>query len=58
MIGVTDVNGFIPSACNTHLRDDIHIKEGAAGTVTSEVFEDWVENLFGTNFRQLFKGRE
>ena len=43
MIGVADLNGFIPSACNTYLRDDINSVEGAAGTVTREVFEDWVE---------------
>ena len=43
LIGVADINGFIPCACETYLRDEIS-DEGAAGTVTREIFEDWVEN--------------
>ena len=44
MIGVADINGFIVSACNTYIRDEIS-DEGVAGTVTREVFEDWVEKF-------------
>ena len=42
MIGVTDVNGFVSSACETYRRDHLS-DEGAAGTVTVEIFEEWVE---------------
>ena len=42
MIGVVDVNGFIDAACATNLREDLS-DEGAAGTVTREKFEEWVE---------------
>ena len=42
MIGVADVNGFIDAACATYLREDLSY-EGAAGTVTRETFEQWVE---------------
>ena len=43
LIGVADVNGFIESACQTYIRDEIS-DEGAAGTVTREIFEEWVEH--------------
>ena len=42
MIGVADVNGFVSSACETYRRDHLS-DEGAAGTVTVEIFEEWVE---------------
>ena len=43
MMGAADINGFIPSACHTVLRDTIS-DEGAAGTVDGEYFLYWVEN--------------
>ena len=42
MIGVADANGFIDSACETYIRQDLS-DEGAAGRVTREIFEQWVE---------------
>ena len=42
MIGVADINGFIDIACNTYLRNDFS-DEGASNTVTTELFEIWVE---------------
>ena len=44
LIGVADINGFVDGACNTYLRSDIS-DEGAAGTITKEVFEDWVKDF-------------
>ena len=44
LIGVADINGFVESACNTYDRKEIR-EEGAAGTVTREVFEHWVEHF-------------
>ena len=32
LIAAADVNGFIPSACHTVMRDEL-LEEGAAGTV-------------------------
>ena len=43
MIAAADINGFIPCACHTVLRDDIS-DEGAAGTVDGEYFLYWVRN--------------
>ena len=45
MIGAADVNGFIASACETYLRDEIS-NEGAAGTVKREIFEEYIEKCF------------
>jgi transposase len=42
LLAAADVNGFIPCACHTVLRDHIS-EEGAAGTVDTEYFEYWVE---------------
>ena len=43
LIAAADIHGFIPSACNTILRDEIS-EEGAAGTIDAEYFLYWVEN--------------
>ena len=37
LIGVADINGFVDCACKTYDRRELS-KEGAAGTVTREVF--------------------
>lgn len=42
LLAAADVNGFIPVACHTVMRDQIS-EEGAAGTVDTEYFEYWVE---------------
>lgn len=42
LIAVADINGFIESACDTVLRDEIS-NEGAAGTVNREYFVNWVK---------------
>ena len=42
MIAAADINGFIPCACHTVLRDELS-DEGAAGTVDSEYFIYWVK---------------
>lgn len=42
LIGVADINGFVDVACKTYDRKELS-SEGAAGTVTREVFEKWVE---------------
>ena len=54
VIGVADINGFIVSACNTYIRDEIS-DEGAAGTVTREVFEDWVEKFLCPHLGDYFR---
>jgi len=41
LIAAADINGFIESACDTVLRDEIS-DEGAAGTVDREYFVNWV----------------
>ena len=41
MIAAADINGFIDVACSTWERDELS-EEGAAGTVTREIFEWWV----------------
>ena len=56
MIGVADVNGFIPSACKTFLRDEIS-EEGAAGTVTRDVFEEWVKEYLCPILGDYSKGQ-
>ena len=43
VIAAVDINGFIPAACDTVLRDEIS-DEGAAGTVDSDYFLHWVEH--------------
>lgn len=43
LIGVADINVFIDIACKTYDRKEIS-EEGAAGTITREVFENWVEH--------------
>ena len=42
LIAVADINGFIDFGCKTYLREDTS-SEGAAGTVTQEMFGEWVE---------------
>ena len=42
LIAAADINGFIPSACHTVLREELS-DEGAAGTVDSEYFLYWVK---------------
>ena len=42
MIAAADINGFIPAACHTVLRDELS-DEGAAGTVDAEYFLYWVK---------------
>ena len=42
LIAAADINGFIPAACHTVLRDEIS-EEGAAGTVDGEYFKYWVK---------------
>jgi len=42
LIAAANINGFIPSACHTVLRDQIS-EEGAAGTVDSDYFLYWVK---------------
>ena len=56
MIDVADVNGFIPSACKTFLRDEIS-EEGAAGTVTRDVFEEWVKECLCPILDDYSKGQ-
>ena len=41
LIAVANINGFIPAACHTVLRDQISDK-GAAGTVDADYFIYWV----------------
>ena len=43
LIAPADINGFIPCACHTVLRDEVS-DEGAAGTVDGEYFLHWVKN--------------
>ena len=43
MLAAADINGFIPSACHTVLRNELS-DEGAAGTVDSAYFLHWVTN--------------
>ena len=57
LIGVADVNGFIESACQTYIRDEIS-DEGAAGTVTREIFEDWVEKQLCPVLGDYLKGEK
>ena len=42
LIAAADVNGFIPSACHTVMRDELS-EEGAVGTVDGEYFLYWVK---------------
>ena len=42
LIAAADINGFIPAACHTVLRDEIS-EEGAAGTVDIEYLY-WVKH--------------
>ena len=42
LMAAADVNGFIPSACHTVMRDELS-EEGAAGTVDGEYFLYWVQ---------------
>ena len=42
LIAAADINGFIPSACHTVLRDELS-DEGAAGTVDGDYFLKWVK---------------
>ena len=42
LLAAADINGFIPSACHTVMRDEIS-EEGAAGTVDSDYFLHWVK---------------
>ena len=44
LIAAADINGFIPAACETVIRDEIS-DEGAAGTVDSDYFVYWVEHF-------------
>ena len=44
LIAAADINGFIPAACETVMRDEIS-DEGAAGTVDSDYFVYWVEHF-------------
>ena len=57
MIGVADVNGFIESACGIYKRDEIS-DEGAAGTVTRDIFEDWVEKMLCPVLGDYSKGEK
>ena len=43
LIAAADINGFIPVACRTVIRDEIS-DEGAAGTVDGEYFLYWITN--------------
>ena len=43
LLAAADVNGFIPAACHTVVRDEISDK-GAAGTVDGEYFIYWIKN--------------
>ena len=43
VIAAADINGFIPAACHTVVRDEI-LDEGAAGTVNGEYFLYWIKN--------------
>ena len=43
LIAAADINGFIPAACHTVLRDEVS-EEGAAGTVDGEYFKYWVKD--------------
>ena len=43
LIAAADINGFIPVACHTVIRDEIS-DEGAAGTVDGEYFLYWITN--------------
>ena len=43
LIAAADINGFIPGAYHTVLRDEVS-EEGAAGTVDAEYFLQWVQN--------------
>ena len=42
LLAAADVNGFIPAACHTVLRDEI-LDEGAAGTVDGTYFLHWIK---------------
>lgn len=42
LIAAVDINGFIPAACHTILRDEIS-DERAAKTVDGEYFLHWVK---------------
>jgi hypothetical protein len=44
MMGVTDVNGFVQSACVCFRRDDLFDdpQGGASGTVNKQLFIDWL----------------
>ena len=42
MIGFVNINGFVEEACKTYLRNEISYK-CAAGTVTRDIFENWVK---------------
>ena len=42
LIAAADINGFIPAACHTVVRDEIS-DEGAAGTVDGDYFLYWVK---------------
>ena len=44
LMGAADINGFIPAACHTVLRDELS-EEGAAGTVDGEYFLYWVKEF-------------
>jgi len=43
LIAAADINGFIPAACHTVVRDETS-DEGAAGTVDSDYFLKWVKD--------------
>lgn len=43
MLAAADINGFIPSACDTVMRDIGNSDEGAAGTVDEKYFLKWVK---------------
>lgn len=51
LIAAADINGFIPCACHTVVRDEIS-DEGAAGTVDGDYFLYWVKNYLCTMTNQ------
>ena len=55
LIGAADIDGFIDGACQTYLRNNIS-DEGAAGTVTKQVFENWVEQYLCPYLGDYSKG--
>ena len=55
LIAAADINGFIPAACHTVLRDEIS-DEGAAGTVDGEYFLHWVEEYLSPVLRSYELG--